>query len=355
MCFLKNARKLGLICLWLLLTTQAIAETSENKPTLEQLLQAREGWEVKSQEGDAAASARLGALYLSGSLGPPDFSKARKYLELGSEADLSARLAYGHLLMNGLGGKVDLSGAEQAFAKAAAQGSLEGLYLKAKLVLGRKASNSEVRSAVGDIGNAANLGFPPALSTIGEFHRTGTFLEKNPDRAVEFFLKAAESGYAEALSDVAEMYLFSELGRENTGEAERYYREAISKGVKPANYSLAFLLYNKDPNNQKQLKEAFRIAKIAALAWDERSQYLLGLMYYEGLAVPKDVEQAFFWLDLAASAGVFEAHHIRALAANPLTDKQVSKVKSRALEWFTANHNRPHKHLFIDNNAHRYQ
>ncbi|MGI9280538.1 MAG: tetratricopeptide repeat protein [Endozoicomonas sp.] len=297
----------------------------------------------------------MGALYLSGSLGSPDFTKAREYLALGAEADLSARLAYGHLLMNGLGGEKDLVGAEQVFVRAAKLGSLEGFYLRAKLVLGRNASEAEVRAAVNDINSAAKKGFPPALSTIAELYRTGTFLEKSPQKAVEYYLKAADGGYSEALSTIAEMYLFAELGSADIEKAEVFYRQAISKGIKSANYSLAFFLYNKDLENKSGLGESYRIAKIASLAWDERCQYLLGLMYYEGLAVARDNEQAYFWLDLAASAGVFEAHHIRALAAKALTKDQINKVKSRAREWFVANHDRPHGHLFIDNSKHRYQ
>ncbi|MBR9868300.1 MAG: sel1 repeat family protein [Oceanospirillales bacterium] len=349
-----HIRRLCLLCLCLLVMPYALAETPEKKPTLEQLIQARQEWEVKSKQGDAEASAKLGALYLSGSLGSPDFTMARKYLEIGADVDLSARLAYGHLLMNGLGGKTDLNKAEQVFAKAAEKGSLEGLYLKSKLVLGRQASDSEVQTAVVNISNAADKGFPPALSTVGEFYRTGTFTKKNPELAIEYFLKAAKGGYAEGLTSAADMYLFSELGRANIAEAEKHYREAVSKGVKSASYSLAFLLYHKNPENKELLSEAFQIAKIAAFAWDERCQYLLGLMYFEGLATPADAEQAYFWLDLAASAGVFEAHHIRAISASSLTDKQVSRTKARAQEWFTANHNQPHKHLFIDNNVHRY-
>lgn len=352
---LKKTRKLNFFFLSLLIATQSFAENVKEKPTLEQVMQAQMQWEAQSQKGDAEASAKLGALYLSGSLGSPDFKKARKYLALGVDTGLSARLAYGHLLMKGLGGKVDLVAAEDVFGKAADQGSLEGLYLKSKLVLGRNATEAEVRKAVQNISNTANKGFPPALSTMAEFYRTGTFLDKNPEAAIEYYIRASNGGYAEALSSIAEMYLFAELGAADITKAEEYYRQAISKGVKSANYSFAFFLYNKEPDNKKLLNEAYRVAKTASFAWDERCQYLLGVMYYEGTAVTRDNEQAYFWLDLAASAGVFEAHHIRALAAKALTEKQISSVKIRAREWFEANHNRPHGHLFIDSSTHRYQ
>ncbi|WP_062269515.1 tetratricopeptide repeat protein [Endozoicomonas arenosclerae] len=353
--FFKCTKQLGLVCLSLLMSFPSFSEAVTERPTLEQLIEARKQWEILSERGDADASAKLGALYLSGSLGTLDFIKARKYLALGAKVDVSARLAYGHLLMKGLGGETDLAGAEQVFATASKLGSLEGLYLRAKLVLGRSASELEVRNAVNDIHRAATKGFPPALSTIAELHRTGTFLEKNPQKAVEYYLKAAERGYSEALSNVAEMHLFAELGSADINKAEDFYRKAISKGVKSANYSLAFFLYNKNQNNKASLGESFRIAKIASLAWDERCQYLLGLMYFEGMAVASDHEQAYFWLDLAASAGVFEAHHIRALVARTLSKEQINKVKSRAREWFVANHDRPHGHLFIDSSKHRYQ
>ena len=147
----------------------------------------------------------------------------------------------------------------------------------------------------------------------------------------------------------------AELEEADIQQAKVVYRQALSEGVKSASYSLAFLLYNQGSLDPDSLNEAFRTAEIAAFAWDERCQYLLGLMYYEGKAIDQDMEKAYFWLDIAASAGVFESHHIRALAADSLTTEQIQSVKSRAKKWFNDNHDRPHEHIFIDNAIHRYK
>lgn len=353
--FLQYLSIIGLICLLVLQHAIARAETDTTKPTLEQLVQARKQWTQQSLDGDAHASAKLGALYLSGSLGSPDYVKARTYLKHGATVDLSSLLAYGHLLMHGLGGEVDTATAEEYFKEAASQDSMEGLYLHSKLVLSRKITEVEITSAVKNIYQAAQKGFPPALATMGEFYRTGTFVNLDPAQAIEYYQQAANGGYTEALATIAEMYLFAELEEADIQQAKVMYRQALSEGVKSASYSLAFLLYNQGSLDPDSLNEAFRTAEIAAYAWDERCQYLLGLMYYEGKAIDQDMEKAYFWLDIAASAGVFESHHIRALATDSLTTEQIQSVKLRAKKWFNDNHDRPHKHIFIDNAIHRYK
>lgn len=339
----------------LMLVTTLDAYAENDKPLgVKEILEIKNSLIALSNAGDANASAKLGALYLSGSIGSPDYINARKYLELGAEVDISSRLALGHLYMNGLGGEIDAAKAEREFSQAAKQGSLEGLFLSSKLTLGREATQAEIRNAVNQIVEASKAGFPPAIAAVGDFYRTGTFFSKSPEKAVEHFMVAADRGYYQAYSTVAEMKLFSELGYADIAEAKRLYRLAIENGVIKASYSLAFLVFSDENSSESELEDVFRLAKISALSWDERSQYLLGLMYYKGKGVKKDNEEAYFWLELAASAGVFESHHIRALAASEIEDEKLVHIKQRAKEWFVANHNKPHNHIFINNANHQF-
>lgn len=344
----------AIAALTLLFTTNSYAE-NPRLPNKEELTSLRDELTTLSELGNLQASAKLGALYLSGSLGIPDYKKARKYLKIGKQSNLSAQLAYAHMLMNGMGGELNAITAEEEFSKAADKGSLEGLYMSAKLTLGRNATEAEIKKAIQGMIKASREGFPPAISTVGELFRTGTFLPKDPDKALQHFTVSAEKGYFEAYIYAAEMHLFSELSGTNIPEAKRLYRIAASKGVKSANYPLAFLLYNTPNASEDDFNEAFRLVETASYAWDERCQYLLGLMYFEGKGPEKSSEQAYFWLDLAASSGVYEAHHIRALAQQKLKPETIIEVKARAKEWFNTNHSTPHKHLFIDNSKHLYR
>lgn len=324
------------------------------QPSVGQLLELRDQLTVMAKEGDTSASAQLGAMYLSGALGVPDYLKARKYLKEGSVTDISARLAYAHMLMNGMGGPAELLEAESEFKQAAEDGSLEGLFLSAKLALSRGVNGEKQKQAVEAMIHASRQGFPPAISALGEFYRTGTFFPMQPEKALEHFMIAAERGFFESYVYAAEMHLFAELPVTSIEESIGLYRQAVAKGVKTAYYPLAFLRYNQKQDEEAQ-QEAYKLAQLAAYAWDERSQYLLGLMLFEGQAVKQDLKEAYFWLDLAASAGVYESHHIRALVEDGLDAASVKATKARAKEWFDNNHSTPHKHLFIENSKHLYQ
>lgn len=347
-----KATLLGFLLACLGMLNISLAQSLDTRPTLQELLLIKEQLTKQSMAGDHKASARLGAIYLSGSLGMPDYIRARKYLKLGSDVDLSARLAYGHLLMNGLGGSVDKLTAEHEFRKASEAGSNEGLYLASKLMLSRSSSLSEKEIAFKGIINTAESGFPPAIFSVAEFYRTGSFVKKDSAMAEKLFLKSASRGFHEGYSKAAEMNLFGELGEIKKDQAVELYRLALSKGVISSSYPLAYLLYYDKQSTEDHLLEAFRISETAALSWDGRCQYLLGLMYYEGKATDINYGESLFWLELAASAGVFESHHLRSLVSEKLSENETKLTRARAYEWFQANHDTPHKHLFIRDSQH---
>lgn len=69
------------------------------------------------------------------------------------------------------------------------------------------------------------------------------------------------------------------------------------------------------------------------------SQYLIGLMYSEGNGVPQDYSEAYFWLDLAASADSnpdFRETLMKArdAAAVHLTPEMLLDTQKRARQWF---------------------
>ena len=63
----------------------------------------------------------------------------------------------------------------------------------------------------------------------------------------------------------------------------------------------------------------------------------LGVLYYEGLGVPRDDVQAYVWLHLAAAAGERTARTNRDRVARALSAAQIAEAQSQAEAWMDEN------------------
>jgi TPR repeat protein len=76
----------------------------------------------------------------------------------------------------------------------------------------------------------------------------------------------------------------------------------------------------------------------AAEQGDALAQYHLGLCYYEGTGVTKDLQEAYVWLALASAQRVPNAHDILDTIETELSAKQIADAQSRAQAWQPALH-----------------
>jgi len=66
---------------------------------------------------------------------------------------------------------------------------------------------------------------------------------------------------------------------------------------------------------------------------DNRSQYWLGIMYFEGKGVPKDLVRAYMWLSLAADAGNRGARIGRDGIADDMSAAEIAEAERLAASW----------------------
>jgi len=65
-----------------------------------------------------------------------------------------------------------------------------------------------------------------------------------------------------------------------------------------------------------------------------QAQFRLGFMYSQGLGgYPKDRVQAYKWWDLAASKGIEEAEHYRNFIVNKMTPEEINEAKKLSKGW----------------------
>jgi len=66
---------------------------------------------------------------------------------------------------------------------------------------------------------------------------------------------------------------------------------------------------------------------------DAEAQYNLGHMYLLGQGVARDVVQAHFWLNVAATLGNADAQKICFVVENEMSTEQINQALELAREW----------------------
>lgn len=135
----------------------------------------------------------------------------------------------------------------------------------------------------------ADLNDPHALNIVGKYYRVGYNVEKDPQKAMKYFKKAADLDYPQAQSNYG--YLLQEVGI----------------------------------NNKPDMIEGARFLKLSAENGDLVGMFNYGLALYKGEGVKKNKKEALDWLKKASDQGdlisqIYYAHLI-------LNDKKQSTEK----------------------------
>jgi len=151
---------------------------------------------------------------------------------------------------------------------------------------------------------AADDGMPAAMSALANSYLDGLDVPKNPEKAMEIFLKMAEAGGTDGYIELGEYYLEGKVIAQDLDKAQRYFDLGEKGGVVPKPESkakLARLVAAREERAAKARKaEAERQALLARKARYERACleanasgcFYLSRMYADGEGVPKDPEKS---------------------------------------------------------------
>ncbi|POM73301.1 Hypothetical protein PHPALM_9863 [Phytophthora palmivora] len=127
------------------------------------------------------------------------------------------------------------------------------------------------------------------------------YVAQNEQEALKWLIKAAEAGDPTAKSRLGEYYAFGKGGvQKDQARAVQYYKEAATAGIIRAQYNLGYLYLTGDgvPKDALQAEALFRKAAEKGFVM---AMVNLAQMYRTGYGkVPKDLETARKWLELAA-------------------------------------------------------
>jgi uncharacterized protein len=145
--------------------------------------------------------------------------------------------------------------------------------------------------------------------------------------AVREWRAPAEAGDPDAMFNLAQAYRLGRGVPLDEGRAERYYAEAAAKGHVQAADTYGLMLFQSG-----RREAALPYVEDAARRGDPRSQYLLGIAYFNGDLVSKDWVKAYALLTLANSAGLPQAGNALAQMDAQVPIEQRQQAASLALQ-----------------------
>jgi TPR repeat protein len=145
---------------------------------------------------------------------------------------------------------------------------------------------------------------------------------------------------AEAGDPVAQISLGEScVAARDLKQAADWYRKAATQGSVSGEMHLAALYRDGGKGFPRDMVQAVEWYRKAAMQGDVTAQGTLGVLYSFGQGVAQDYREAYFWLDLAASAKGPEQEKYaanRQLVGTHITTDELEEVQERVAKWKAA-------------------
>lgn len=139
----------------------------------------------------------------------------------------------------------------------------------------------------------------------------------------------AAAGDINAVFNLAQLYRLGKGVEKDLAKAEALYLQAAEGGLVAAQGNLGTLYYFSVPDAPR-VQQAMLWWRRAAVQGDARSQYLLGVLYFNGSHMERDHARAYGWTLLAARSGLPEAIAAEKTMLEHLTLAEIEDGKALA-------------------------
>lgn len=156
--------------------------------------------------------------------------------------------------------------------------------------------------------NSAKKGDPKAQYAVGVCYHKGEDVNKDLQKAAEWWLKSAQQGYVYAQYWIARSYHYGEGVSEDLTKAFEWYLKAAEQEHVGAQFLIGDF-YFRGLGVDKNLSKAFGWYLKAAEHGQLWAQYMVGVFYYEGNGVSKDLAKSFEWWLKSAEQGYVYAQY----------------------------------------------
>ena len=281
------------------------------------------------QETETMTLDQIEAAYLS-----DDKETARKGLmQLAPKGDAAVNYRLGYMMVEGIGGPVDLNGAKPYLEVASAGGYVPAYAVLARTYLSTNPEVPDYQRAAELLELAVAENETEAYFYLAQMLRVGRGITADKPRAVQLLEQVARAGHADAQFALSQMYARGEGTPKDKAQAVRWLLESAENGSAQAQLSLSFN-YQRGTGFPQDDSKAFQWLTVAAKGGSPLAQRMLGAAYLTGDGVEADHAQAIIWLTRAAEAG--EAGAQSNLAYAYATGTGVAQDDAEAFRWYTA-------------------
>jgi uncharacterized protein len=262
-------------------------------------------WYKQSAEsGFAPAMNWLALMYMSGEMNQDiDYVAANDLLERAARAgNASAMHNLARTYHYGLGRKIDVEKAISLYRKALKSGSDVSAYELAKVLLWR--NNISERKMAAELLIQTAEENADAAELLGKLYQDGIGVTKSLTSAADMYLLSASKGNTKARLDYYFLVRDTKMPESEIGLGERLLMEAASENDLVALEEAAILLMSKKTPPVSLASEYFARA---AMQGSASAQFYLGVHYYNGIGVKKDIDAALLLINSAAKSGSHDA------------------------------------------------
>lgn len=230
-----------------------------------------------------------------------EYDEMFKYANMSAEQDDiygidALSVCYGY----GFGTEIDIKKGNELMEQAAYKGNaIAKLFLARNLLYGWTLPKEEKR-AISLIKQCCEAMIPESFSVLADAYELGIGVEKDFDKAAEYYLKAIEYGYPEAYRGIGTLYLYD--------KSEHKYR------------------------TRDCLKKGFSYLMKGAQLGIPRCLAVIALCYQKGIYVKQDDNKAFLWFKRSAEAG--HSMSFSSIGKMLYYGNETVNNKKEAWEWF---------------------
>jgi TPR repeat protein/uncharacterized caspase-like protein len=222
------------------------------------------------------------------------------------------------------------NGGQEALAKPlAAKGSIYGQF-----ALGWLSEDEQVSHRAIALG--AQQGIPIAMAFLAEFLTETPVSPEDPVEARNWLNKAIQLGEPQAKLILGKFFLKGKLGPQDIPTGERMLAEA-ARDFPPFCSQVGSFYWNELGDalpKPEAVAQGLAYWRRAVELGDVEAMAVLGVNYFHGLHVPKDLDEAVKWLSMAASRGNKESIMDLGFLYLGLEDRS-RRDGEKALQWFS--------------------
>lgn len=188
---------------------------------------------------------------------------------------------------------------------------------------------------------AAELGYIEAPGAIGYFYSVGLVVEKDDVKAAEWFQKGSDKGSAAAKFNLGKFHLENRGGVSGTEQGLALMEEAAGLGLTQAHTTLAEIYYLGTDKITVDHAKAYRHAEAAANSGVATAETMVGVMKEYGYGTPADPVGAEMWFRKAAQKGEFKAQSNLGHLLDPASEDPKRRLEATAWLIIAASQNEP--------------